>query len=98
MSVDIKKFDIQNKEAILDILQKDPFAYADNIYSSSDENIVAFGNGSLCGGQSEDEYAGELAKEIFTANGGPCEVEVCATYLEDLPFERYSFSAEHLPQ
>ena len=63
-----------------------------------DEGLLQNGaRGSLCGGETEDEFAGRLALAIFEANGGPCSVSVFTTCLEDLPFETYSFDAEDLP-
>jgi len=53
--------------------------------------LTASADDKLCGGESEEEFAERLAKAIWTANGGPCEVEVSATYLEELPHEEYSF-------
>ena len=55
--------------------------------------LTASADDKLCGGESEEEFAERLAKAIWTANGGPCEVEVSATYLEELPHEEYSFDA-----
>ena len=53
--------------------------------------LEASANDQLCAGTTEEEFAEQLAKAIWTANGGPCEVEVIATYLEDLPWETYTF-------
>jgi len=52
------------------------------------------GRDNLCGGESEDEFAERLARAIWKANGSYCEVEVRATYLEDLPYETYSFDED----
>ncbi len=54
--------------------------------------------GYLCSGETEDEFAQRLAKAIWNANGGYCEVEVVATYLEDLPHETYSFDEDQYDQ
>ena len=51
-------------------------------------------DGSLCGGQSEDDFAREIATAIMQANQGPCQVHVCATYLDNLPYENYHFDKE----
>jgi len=48
----------------------------------------------LCGGESEEQFAERLAKVIWRANGGPCRIEVAATYLEELPREEYTFGEE----
>ena len=56
------------------------------------ENILsAYADDYLSGGKTEEEFAEQLAKAIWVANGGYCEVEVVATYLENLPCETYSF-------
>jgi hypothetical protein len=54
-----------------------------------DERIVAFGDGSLCGGEMENEFAQRVADAVWKANEGKCRVEVNATCLEDLPSETY---------
>lgn len=55
--------------------------------------LSADGEDQLCAGTSEEDFAARLARAVWTANGGPCEVEVRATYLEELPCETYSFDA-----
>ena len=59
-----------------------------------ENSISSCVDGCLCGGETEDEFSQRLAKAIWTANGGYCEVEVVATYLEDLPHESYSFDED----
>jgi hypothetical protein len=51
-------------------------------------------HGSLCAGETEEEFAERLAKVIWAANGGYCSVEVIATYLEDVPCETHSFDED----
>ncbi len=46
-------------------------------------------DGSLCGGETEEEFTERLAKAIWTANDGYCRVEVRATYLDQMPFETH---------
>ena len=53
--------------------------------------LTSGGDGQLGGGESDDEFAQRLAKAIWTANGGFCEVEVHSTYLDDLPYESFCF-------
>ena len=55
--------------------------------------LEASADDQLCAGVTEEAFAKQLAKAIWTANGGPCEVEVIATYLENLPRETYTFDA-----
>lgn len=49
------------------------------------------GESSLCGGESEEEFAKRISTAIMKANEGPCKVTVHAAYLEDLPHETYNF-------
>ena len=44
---------------------------------------------NLCGGESEEEFVDRLSEAVWKANGGPCRIEVRATYLEDLPYETH---------
>ena len=57
-------------------------------------DFQAFGYGNLCFGMTEQEFAEDLAKRIWASNGGFCEVDVVATYLEDQPCETYSFDED----
>jgi hypothetical protein len=47
--------------------------------------LTGHGIGSLCGGESEEEFSDRLAKAVWKANGKYCEVEVGASYLENDP-------------
>jgi len=59
-------------------------------YASRDPFSVTWdGESSLCGGESEEEFASRIAVAVWQANQGFCEVEVIATYLENLPFETH---------
>lgn len=49
----------------------------------------SYGESNLTGGESEDEFAWRVQLAIWKANGAFCEVNVTATYLEDLPCETY---------
>jgi hypothetical protein len=49
--------------------------------------LTASAEGSLCGGESEEEFTERLSLAVWKANGEFCEVTVNATYLEDLPYE-----------
>jgi hypothetical protein len=46
-------------------------------------------DGSLCGGESEEEFSDRIAITIWKANGKYCEVMVSAIYMEELPFENH---------
>ena len=56
--------------------------------------LTADENGSLAGGETEEEFADRLVKAIWQATGGFCPIEVRATYLEELPHEDYCFDEE----
>lgn len=51
--------------------------------------LTAAAEGSLCGGESEEEFTERLSLAVWKANGAYCEVTVNATYLEDLPYETH---------
>ncbi|HOX44561.1 MAG TPA: hypothetical protein PK668_13255 [Myxococcota bacterium] len=51
--------------------------------------LTASGSGNLCGGESEEEFADRVAQAVWAAHGVFCEVEVAATYLEELPYEQH---------
>ena len=52
------------------------------------------GEGSLCGGETEEEFTGRVAESIWEALGYYVSVIVTATYLEDLPHETLSMEEE----
>jgi len=52
------------------------------------------GEGSLCGGETEEEFAGRMAEAIWDALGYYVSVRVTATYLEDLPNETLCLEEE----
>ena len=56
--------------------------------------LSACGDGNLCGGETEAEFALRLAREIWAANAGFCLVEVAATCLEYLPCDTYSLDED----
>ena len=53
------------------------------------QNFAADAQSSLCGGETEEEFAERLARAVWEANGGYCEVEVQAVCLDDIPYESY---------
>ena len=60
----------------------------------SPEELTACADSCLCGGQTEREFAEELAQEIWAAHQGFCPIDVTATFLEDLPHEDYYLEAD----
>ena len=63
----------------------------DGNWYESDSVLTSGGDGQLCGGESDDEFAQRLAQAIWVANGGFCQVDVQSTYLDDLPCETFGF-------
>ena len=64
----------------------------DDWWSAGDDNAAtmhASGQGSLCGGETEEEFTERLSLAIWRANGGFCRTSVDATYLENLPYETH---------
>jgi len=53
--------------------------------------LTASADGKLYAGETEEQFAERLSKAIWTGNDGPCEIEVRATYLEELPHDTYVF-------
>ncbi len=49
--------------------------------------VLQYAEGSLCGGESEEEFTDRLALAIWKANGAYCEVTVDATYLNAPPVD-----------
>ena len=56
--------------------------------------LTASGDAQLVGGETEEQFAERLTKAIWTANEGPCQVGVDATYLDDLPYESHSLGPD----
>lgn len=59
------------------------------------EELNFWGEDNLCGGEGEDEFAERIAKELCKISTD-LELDVHATYLEDLPYNTYSFSQEKM--
>lgn len=98
MYVTIRGFNPKRKEAIQDAANlewdfDDWNEYKGNVIGSksTEPELTSCGQSSLTGGETEDEFAERFAKAVMEANGKPCEVEVRATYMEELPNETYTF-------
>lgn len=96
MGVEIHGFDPAKEDAITAILQVN--WYYDSCSSYIDEELgpvlSMIGDGYLTAGCTEEQYAEDTAKDVWEANGGYCFVIITATYLGDLPFEKYTFDAK----
>ena len=98
MFVTIEKFDAAKRDAIV-IAAHEEWPFEDmGQFGDPKEYISGTGQGSLCGGETEEEFAARITKAIFSANGKPCKVSVTATNLEDLPFNVYEFDEKKLPK
>jgi len=54
--------------------------------------------GTLCGGESEEEFTERLSRAVWMANGAYCTVIVNATFLENLPYEVHSLDEQDYAQ
>lgn len=98
MQLTVTDFNIKKADDILHAA-REHWGFGDDLELNEDsERIVGSADGSLCGGETEDQFAARLCKAIFKANKGPCKVSIQATYLEDLPCETYEFSKDNLPK
>jgi hypothetical protein len=70
------------------------WAFGDWSFNAAIAQLTASADDRLCGGETEDQFAQRLAKAIWTANGNYCQVDVHATYLEDLPCDTHSFDQD----
>ena len=96
MFVRITNFNQDNKDQIQEAAENEWGGLGDNWYIHENEDEIQMSSesdGSLCGGEGEEEFSERIAKAIWEANGGFCKVEVSATYLEDLPCETYFFDS-----
>ena len=91
MQVEITGWDSLRKE---DIKQAARLQWPFEDWLPWEDRLIAAAEGSLCGGEREEEFARRLAHTIWQANGTFCLVEVRATYLEELPHEFYIFEEE----
>lgn len=97
MSVEISGFDVKRKDAIIEAAQTEwTFPGWDEL--AEPPLLWSKGEYNLYGGESEDEFANRLAAAIWVANRGPCEVEIVATYMEELPHETYKFDEDDPPK
>ena len=101
MTVEIKGYRARNLPKIIRACRKEwDFDPDDFIRERTDplkrryDKVIATAQGSLCGGEQEHEFANRLLRGIWRANGGYCYVEVHATYLENLPYETYTFDED----
>lgn len=91
MDVEIKNFDVNKIESIVEAADKEwPFG-EHNTYTDP-LSLSMSGTDYLYGGETYVAFADRLAKAIWKANGKYCDVQVLASYLEDPPTELYKLS------
>lgn len=101
MNVEIYNYDISRQRDIQEALDKewgwgsDWWARDREIDGKTWTALANYGQGQLAGGESEEEFADRIAKAAWKANGKFCNVEVRTIYMEDLPYEDYSFNEDH---
>jgi hypothetical protein len=91
MNVDIKSFNKDKEEAIKNAADAE---WNWDTWETWNGALCGEGEASLCGGESEEEFAERLSKAIWTANGGYCEVNINQTNLDYVPCESYSLSQD----
>jgi hypothetical protein len=91
MSVTISSHNRERTEAIREAAAIEwPFEE----WTNTDDQIYAYAEDNLCGGETEEQFAERLTVAIWRANGAYCEVSVDATYLESLPYETHSLDED----
>jgi hypothetical protein len=90
MSVEVSGHD-RPKVAEIQAAAEQEWAFDDWWFAGDDDaaTMHASGQGSLCGGETEEEFTERLSLAIWRANGGYCRVSLDATYLENLPYETH---------
>ncbi len=86
MRVEITGHRPEKADAIRDAAT-DQWEFVD--WYDQDETLTASAEGSLCGGETAEEFTERLSVAIWRANGAYCNVTVNATYLESLPYETH---------
>ena len=59
-----------------------------------DGKLSAGADGNLCGGETEKQFAERVSVAVWKANEKFCNVEINATYLQELPYETYSLDED----
>ena len=88
MEIDVSGFRKGKRKSIHEAVEKE---WPIDSFDFHDQSALFGGEGNLCGGESEEEFARRITYAVWKTNGAYCEVNVKATYLEELPFETYSF-------
>lgn len=88
MRVKIQKFDKSRHRKINEACAEEwPFDGLDSYEIDDGTVLMGDAEGNLGGGETEEDFADRIAGAVWKANQGYCQVNVIATYLEDLPYE-----------
>ena len=64
----------------------------DSEFETYDQRVwTSYGTSSLCGGESDLEFAERVSKLVDKEVGKPVPLKVRAVYLEELPYQDYEF-------
>ena len=92
VSIEVKKLNKKRKAAIQEAASKlFPFEEWGGFHDIHGSITLASADGNLGESQSEKEFSERLARVIFIANLGSCEISIKMTPLDDLPYETYNF-------
>jgi hypothetical protein len=92
MEVEIMDHDSQKSKAIKTAAAHE-WPFTD--WEKSEDELGCSAESSLCGGESEEEFAERLTVAIWRANGAYCDVLITATFLEiEPPSEEHQFDED----
>jgi len=94
MVVTIEQYDKDKEDAVIDAAQGQWSSlkqWEEWPIGKRNTYITSAGEGNLTVDEGEDEFAERMARAVWEANGGVCEVEVRCIYLENIPHETYTF-------
>jgi hypothetical protein len=91
MAIELSGIKKEKRKQVREAVEKE---WNVELFDFDGKDAFANGYGSLCGGESEEEFSQRLARAVWQANGGYCEVTVKATYLDELPYETYFFGPQ----
>jgi len=86
MQIEITGSDPDKRQQIEDVLREN---WIVDDCAVEDEVLTVAGDSQLTGGESEEEFTDRIAKAVWKANEGYCEVLVNATCLEDMPYDTH---------
>jgi len=86
MRVEISGFSASRVEGVKKAAEEEwPF----DTWAEYKGELSSYAESSLCGGETEEEFADRLAKAVWAANNGFCLLTIDATYLHELPYETH---------